>query len=437
MTTTVIKHLLRTALLLGLILPASAHAAEDTLAIANMTFRTGPFADAGTPLTDGQRDYMLMLNERDGGINGIKLNYDECETGFSVDKAVECYDKAKASSLVTQPWSPAITLELLPKASADKVPLLAPGYGFSAMADGKRFPWAFNPPVSYWDGASMMLKGISGDDLDTLRGKKIVLLHLDGHYGEEPIPLLQAYADSFDFTLLPVPVAAKEMQSQSAQWAKIKAERADFVLLWGWGAMNAGALAEAVKSGFAMDKLVGIWWSAHDDDLKAVGEAAKGYRALSWNLPAPDAEAMKDIRKYVIDAGKSQTPVEALEKLFYQRGVLISMLSAEAIKAAQEHFDKRLISGEQMRWGLENLKIDDARLAVLGMTGMIGPFATTCTNHAGNGSAWLLQWDGSRFAKASHPLTADREMVAPLVDQEAGKFAAAHAPWPLNDACKN
>ena len=109
MTTPVNKYLLRAALLLGLILPALARA-EDMITIANMTFRTGPFAAAGTPLMDGQRDYMLMLNERDGGINGIRLNYDECETGFSVDKAVECYDRARASSLVTQPWSPAITL---------------------------------------------------------------------------------------------------------------------------------------------------------------------------------------------------------------------------------------------------------------------------------------------------------------------------------------
>ncbi len=436
MTPTATNFILRAALLVGLTLPVPA-LAEDAISIANMTFRSGPFADAGTPLMDGQRDYMLMLNERDGGINGIKLNYDECETGFSVDKGLECYDKAKASSLVTQPWSPAITLELLPKASAAKVPVLAPGYGFSAISDGKRFPWAFNPPVTYWDGASMMLKSISGDNLDSLRGKKIVLLHLDGVYGEEPIPLLQAYADSFDFTLLPVPVAAKEMQNQSSQWAKIKNEKPDFVLLWGWGAMNAGALAEAVKSGFAMDRLVGIWWSAHDDDLKAAGEAAKGYRALSWNLPAPDAEAIKDIRKYVIDAGKSQTPVEALDKLFYQRGVLISMLSAEAVKAAQEHFDKRLINGEQMRWGLENLKIDDARLASLGMAGMIGPFSTSCANHAGHGGAWMLEWDGASFVKASGLLTADAEMITPLAEQEASKFAAAHAPWPLNQACKN
>ena len=436
MTTPTFKHLLRVALLLRLILPAPA-LAEDTLSIANMSFRTGPYAALGAPLMDGQRDYMLMLNERDGGLNGITLNYDECETGFNTEKGVECYGKSKATSLVIQPWSPGITLEVLPKASADKVPVLAPGYGFSAMAGGKHFPWAFNPPVTYWDGASMMLKSIAGDDLDSLRGKKIVLLHLDAPYGEEPIPLLQAYADSFDFTLVPVPVAAKEMQNQSAQWARIKSERPDLVLLWGWGAMNAGAFAEAIETGFPMNRLVGIWWSAQDDDLKLAGEAAKGYRALSWNVPVSNSEAMRDIRKYVVDAGKSQTPVESLDQLFYQRGVLISMLTVEAIKAAQEHFDTRLINGEQMRWGLENLKIDDARLASLGMTGMIGPFSTSCTNHAGHGGAWMLEWDGTKFAKASHLLTADPEMIAPLVELEAGKFAEAHAPWTLNEACSN
>ena len=39
----------------------------------------------------------------DGDVNGIKLNYDECEAGFNLEKGVECYDKVKALSLATQP----------------------------------------------------------------------------------------------------------------------------------------------------------------------------------------------------------------------------------------------------------------------------------------------------------------------------------------------
>ncbi|AWC22603.1 hypothetical protein CO731_02067 [Aminobacter sp. MSH1] len=427
--------LLPVVLLSGAMLSAPA-LAQDAIGIANLAFRTGPFAAAGTPLADGQRDYMLMLNERDGGVNGIKLTYSECETGFSTDKAAECYDRTKATSIVTQPWSPGATLAILPKAAADKRPILAPGYGFSAMAEGKVFPWAFNPPVTYWDGTSMMLKSISGGNLNSLRGKKIVLLHLDAPYGEEPIPLLQEYSDTFGFTLLRIPVGVKEMQSQSTQWQKIASERPDFVLLWGWGAMNAGAFAEAIKTGFSMDKLVGIWWSGHDEDLKAVGAAGKGYRTLSWNLPASNAGVMQDIRKYVVDAGTSLTSAEELDQLFYQRGVLISMLSVEAIKAAQEHFDKRIINAEQLRWGLENLKIDADRLVSVGAEGMIGTFSTSCDNHAGHAAAWMLSWDGEKFVKASDALTADRAMIAPLAELEARKYAETHAPWAMNEDCK-
>ena len=35
-------------------------------------------------------DYLSMLNERDGGIGGVKLNVEECETGYDTKKGVEC-----------------------------------------------------------------------------------------------------------------------------------------------------------------------------------------------------------------------------------------------------------------------------------------------------------------------------------------------------------
>ena len=55
-----------------------------------------------------------MLNERDGGVNGVKIEYDECETGYSTEKGVECYEKTKSKAIVTQPWSTGITLQVLP-----------------------------------------------------------------------------------------------------------------------------------------------------------------------------------------------------------------------------------------------------------------------------------------------------------------------------------
>ena len=268
--------LLATTVAAGLAAPAFA---QDSVLLPNLSYRTGPFAVTGIPLMNGQADYMAMINERDGGANGVKLNYQECETGYNTEKGVECYEKTKAEgAIVTQPWSTGITLQVLPKSNVDKMPVLAPGYGFSAMQDGKVFQWAFNPPASYWDGASMILQNIAGGNLDSLKGKKIALLHLDHPYGKEPIPLLESYAAKYGFTLLPIPVGLKEMQNQSAQWLQIRREKPDFVVMWGWGAMNAGAVTEAVKTNYPMNQFVGIWWSGLDGDLKLVGEKGKGYR---------------------------------------------------------------------------------------------------------------------------------------------------------------
>ena len=436
MTKVIPRLAMAAAVALAAATTAAPALAEDVISLPNLSYRTGPFAATGIPLMNGQRDYMMMLNARDGGANGVKLGYEECETGYNTEKGVECYEKTKATGIVTQPWSTGITLQVLPKTNVDKIPVLAPGYGFSAMSDGKTFQWAFNPPASYWDGADMILQQISGGDLASLKGKKIVLLHLDHPYGKEPIPLLEALAAKHGFTLLPIPVGLKEMQNQSAQWLQIRRERPDFVVMWGWGAMNAGAVTEAVKTKFPMDKFVGIWWSGHDGDMKQVGEAGKGYRSLSWSFPNSQAPVMQDIKKHVVDAGQSLIGEGEFDGVFYQRGVLISMILAEGVKAAQAHFDTKVIDAEQLRWGLENLKLDEPKLKELGAEGMIPAFATSCADHTGHSGAWMLEWDGSKFVKVSDLIKANQDEIQPIIAAKAKEYADANAPWPVSQDCK-
>lgn len=426
------------AVALGIALAVpSASAQEDSIYIPNLSYRTGPFAATGIPLMNGQRDYITMLNERDGGVNGVKLVYDECETGYSTEKGVECYEKTKEKAVITQPWSTGITLQVLPKTNVDKIPLLAPGYGFSPMADGKVFQWAFNPPDSYWDAASMILKHISDGDLDNLEGKKIAFLHLDHPYGKEPIPLYENLAEEHGFEFLPIPVGLTEMQNQSAQWLQIRRERPDYVIMWGWGAMNAGAITEAVKTKFPMDRFIGIWWSGHDGDMANVGEKGKGYKSISWSVPVADAPLMQDIKEYVIDPGKSLVENEdQLNWVFYQRGLMISAILVEGIRAAQEHFDTKVIDSEQMRWGLENITLDEARLEALGAKGMLAPFSTSCADHTGHGGAWMLQWDGSKFVRISDRIMPDRAAITPLEKEKAKEYAEANKPWPINEDCE-
>ncbi|MEM6740781.1 MAG: ABC transporter substrate-binding protein, partial [Pseudomonadota bacterium] len=285
------KHLTGLALA-GALAMGGAAAMAESIYTPNLSYRTGPFASTGIPLMDGQADYMTLLNERDGGIGGVEIDFEECETGYSTEKGVECYERTKAKAVVTQPWSTGITLQVLPKTNTDQIPILAPGYGFSPMANGKVFQWAFNMPASYWDGAHMILQAIAEGDMANLADKKIAFLHLDHPYGKEPLPLLEKMAEAHGYELLPIPVGLSQMQNQSAQWLQIRRERPDFVVMWGWGAMNAGAIQEAVKTRYPMDQFIGVWWASQDADLALVGEDGTGYRAISWSKPMPDAPIM-------------------------------------------------------------------------------------------------------------------------------------------------
>ena len=60
--------------------------AQDSIYVPLLTYRTGPFAGSGIPIADGMHDYLRMLNERDGGIGGVKLVIEECETGYDTKK---------------------------------------------------------------------------------------------------------------------------------------------------------------------------------------------------------------------------------------------------------------------------------------------------------------------------------------------------------------
>ena len=56
--------------------------AQDSVYVPLLTYRTGAFAGSGIHIADGMRDYLTMLNERDGGIGGVKLVLEECESLF-------------------------------------------------------------------------------------------------------------------------------------------------------------------------------------------------------------------------------------------------------------------------------------------------------------------------------------------------------------------
>jgi branched-chain amino acid transport system substrate-binding protein len=262
-----------------------------------LVYRTGAYAPNGIPFANGYVDYLKLINAQ-GGINGVKVTFEECETGYATDKGVECYERLKGKgATVFQPLSTGITFALTEKAPGDKIPLITAGYGRSESTDGNVFKWNFPLTGTYWDAADILVQHVGKKEggLDKLKGKKITLVYHDSPYGKEPIPLLQERSKMHGFDLQLIPVTHPGVE-QKAAWLQVRQSRPDYVFLWGWGVMNSTALKEAVATGFPRDKMYGVWWAGAEPDVKDVGDGAKGYNALALQHGAePNAKVVKEI----------------------------------------------------------------------------------------------------------------------------------------------
>jgi len=435
-----LKHIVLGAAVASLIGGSAiiSQAAAETF-IPLFTYRTGPFANSGIPIANGLHDYFAMLNARDGGIGGSKIAIEECETGYKNEKGVECYEamKNKKPAVIT-PYSTGITLALIPKAAVDHIPILSMAYGLSASAVGKDFPWIFNPPSSYWDGMSIIIKYIAGKEggLEKLKGKTVGFIYFDGGYGLEPIPLLEQLGKDYGFAVKKYPVPPAQMQNQSSLWLSVRRDRPDYMIMWGWGAMNPTAVQEAAKTGYPLDHFIGIWWSGSEDDARPAGAGAKGYLSLNFNAVGADFPAIKDVQKYVIGKPGSQTDAKTVGENYYNRGIMNAVVIAEGIRNGQKITGKKDITGDEMRRGLESLQITAARWKELGLDGFAAPFQVTCDDHNGHNSAYVQQWDGAKWVKVSDWIAPMKDKVMPLVEKAAADYVSKNAGWPKRtEAC--
>ena len=417
------------AAVVGLAAFAPIAQAEDTMYMPSMSYRTGPYAGGGTPFADGYADYFNMLNERDGGIGGVKIIVEECETGYNTQKGVECYEATKdKGALAYSPLSTGITLALIPKSPIDQIPVFSMGYGLSAASQGEQFPWTFVYPTTYWNQMSSILKYI--DSNGGIKGKKIGFIYLDAGYGKEPIPLLDSLSETMGFEVAKFPVGGKEMQNQSAQWLNVRKERPDWMIMWGWGAMNPTAIKEAIKIRYPLDRFIGNWWAGSHNDLKGVGEAGKGYLAANFSGIGTDFPAVQDMITHVVEKGNSKVASpDDVGNVLYNRGMFNAVVLAEAILVAQEMTGKKVITGADMRDGLENIELTEERLTALGLPGFTGEVKGSCSDHEGAGSVFMQQWNGSDWERISDLIEPMVEVTGPMLEKAAADYVADKPDW--------
>ncbi|MCK6386442.1 ABC transporter substrate-binding protein [Zoogloea sp.] len=424
-----LKHtILLGAAVAGLL--GSAVASADEQFIGLPSYRVGPYASGGSGLFGGWIDYMQLINERDGGVNGVKLTWEECETEYNNARGVECYERLKkkgsTGNSVFQPVSTGITYSVLDKVAQDKIPMVTIGYGRTDAADGRVFPWVFPMITTYWSQASAIVNfmGQKEGGMDKLKGKKIGLLYHDSAYGKESHAIMDKLAAKHGFEVIKIAVAHPGNEQQS-QWLQIRQAKPDYVVLWGWGVMNPTAIKAAAKTGFPREKLIGVWWSGAEEDTIPAGPAAKGFIAAGFNVAGANYPVVADIKKHVYGKNKGNMEDKArVGSVYYNRGVVHGIITVEAIRKAQEKYGKgKALTGEQVRWGFENLNLDDARLKALGATGFMPPLKITCADHEGPGKVKFQQWDGAQWKVITDWVDSDRPLVRGMIEESAAAYA--------------
>ena len=407
---------------LGSAAPSFAQA-PGTQFFSVLSFRVGPYGPAGVGIFGGLIDYMNYINIKEGGVGGVKLSWEECETEYQAARGVECYERLKTLSptkgTMTNPVSTPIAYALLDKAVADKVPLVMTGFGRTDTIDGRYFPWAFPLTATYPMQATAIVKYLDQKEKGNLRGKKIAYLYLDSAYGKEPITYLQAESKVYGFELTTIPVTAPGTE-QGAQWQQIRQNQADYVIFWGFGVMNQAALKAAQKIGFPRDKMIGSIWAGSEEDTVPAGDAAKGYMSAALNVSGK-TPLIQDMEKTLYGANptgnlQDRTKIGGIN---YNRGVMIGILQIEAIRVAQAKYGKKVVEGDEVRWALEHLDLSEARLKQLNAASLMAPLKTSCLDHEGSGKIKIQQWDGTKWVQLSDWIEGNRALVKPLLEQSA------------------
>ena len=423
------------AAIVALAAQAPAQSEEDMQFFPVNAYWTGPYAAGGSAFGGGLIDYMKMLNARDGGINGVRLFWEKCETQYQNDRIVECYERLKnrgAGMALFHPMSTGGTYSVFERAAEDRIPVLTIGYGRTDASDGRVFPYLFPLLTNYWSQNTAKIRFIGQriGGMENLAGLKIANIYHDSAYGKETIPVLDRQAELYGFDVRHFPVVHPGVD-QKATWLQVaRRYRPDWVILRGWGVMNPTSIKEAARVGFPRDRMVGVWWSGAEEDTVPAGDAAEGFIAAGFHPSGTDFPVIREIVAHVYDKGEGEMPRERLGSIYYNRAIVWAIVSTEAIRKAMDMFGNRPVSGPEVQQALETLSLTPERIAELGATGLVPPFEVTCSDHEGGAAVMFQQWNDGKWEPVSDWIETDRALVRPMIEESAAQYAAEQGVAP-------
>jgi len=129
------KSLLSTVSLTLLLGGAAGTAQAQSIALGHLADYSGATSDVGTPFGQGVADTYAWIN-KNGGINGAKVNVDTVDYGYQVPRAIAPYKKWSGADKVAAilGWGTADTEALTGFLAQDKIPDISASYA-AALSD--------------------------------------------------------------------------------------------------------------------------------------------------------------------------------------------------------------------------------------------------------------------------------------------------------------
>ena len=382
-----------------------AFAQEKELVFGLQCDRTGATQNVGVFLCPGYHDYIALLNSK-GGIEGYKIRVIEIDNEYKVPPAMEAHERFKKEGAVLEGlYGTPQTAALTKKLEEDKILGTSPGFGTAAASDGKKYPYVFPIAASYWSQAASAVAFAKTQLGGNLKGKKIAYLFYDNPAGKEPLAILEdiAKAEGFEMRTFAVPAPGIEM---GAQILDITGRfKPDFVITHLFGRSPSVSIKDLKGKGYPMSKVIAMVWGSAESDIKAAGgwSVAEGYHTMQFAGVGSDFQVIKDINAMYKTQGKPAPSAQEVS-VYYNRGVMIAALHAEAARNAIKAKGGAKPTSEDVKKGMEAIK---------GFTlgGMVPPMEITEADHEGGG--WVQVWTvkGGKLVKNGDWFRSYREVI--------------------------
>jgi len=137
-------------------------------------------------------DYMQMINARDGGINGVKVTWEKCETEYNNARGVESTSAPRSGARQERRSCTAFHrhhYSLIDKGTSDHIPIVSIGYGRTDASDGRVFRgYSADHQLLEPEHRQNKVHRMKEGGMDKLKGKKIVNIYHDSAYARKRFP---------------------------------------------------------------------------------------------------------------------------------------------------------------------------------------------------------------------------------------------------------